>query len=108
MYVEFIRTIAIARIMMPKSHVRLSAGREEMNDQMQALCFMAGANSIFYCEKLLTTPNPKANNDKALFSRLGIRPEQRTTQVDSEEQEAALLQRVEEASSDSPFYNAAV
>jgi len=56
---EFIRTIAVARIMMPESHVRLSAGREEMNDEMQAMAFMAGANSIFYCEKLLTTPNPK-------------------------------------------------
>jgi|SRR5690606_31377684 len=103
---DFIRTIAVARIMMPKSHVRLSAGRESMNDQMQALAFMAGANSIFYCEKLLTTPNPKANSDMALFQRLGITPEQRTVARDSEEQAAALLQRVEEANS--PFYNAAV
>ncbi|PIR37700.1 MAG: biotin synthase BioB [Alphaproteobacteria bacterium CG11_big_fil_rev_8_21_14_0_20_39_49] len=69
---DFIRTIAVARIMMPKSYVRLSAGRENMNDQMQALCFLAGANSIFYGEKLLTTPNPKENEDKKLFSRLGI------------------------------------
>lgn len=105
---DFIRTIAVARIMMPKSHVRLSAGREDMNDQMQALCFMAGANSIFYCEKLLTTPNPKANNDKALFGRLGIQPEQRAVHTDSEEQEALLRQTVEEAANGSPFYNAAI
>jgi biotin synthase len=72
---EFIRTIAVARIMMPESHVRLSAGREEMNEQMHALAYFAGANSIFYGEKLLTTPNPEANNDMALFARLGIEPE---------------------------------
>jgi biotin synthase len=69
---EFIRTIAIARIMMPKSVVRLSAGREEMNDQTQALCFLAGANSIFYGEKLLTTQNPESLKDKKLFSQLGL------------------------------------
>ncbi|MEM9254251.1 MAG: biotin synthase BioB [Pseudomonadota bacterium] len=74
---EFIRTIAVARIMMPASHVRLSAGREDMNEQMQALAFFAGANSIFYGEKLLTTPNPQANSDMALFARLGISPERR-------------------------------
>jgi len=69
---EFIRTIAVARIMMPKSFVRLSAGREEMNEQTQALCFLAGANSIFYGEKLLTTANPAADKDKALFYKLGL------------------------------------
>lgn len=69
---EFVRTIAIARIMMPKSVVRLSAGRENMNDQTQALCFLAGANSIFYGEKLLTTNNPEAKKDRELFARLGI------------------------------------
>jgi biotin synthase len=69
---DFIRTIAVARILMQKSYVRLSAGREKMNDQMQALCFLAGANSIFYGEKLLTTSNPKENEDKELFKRLGI------------------------------------
>jgi biotin synthase len=74
---EFIRTIAVARIMMPASHVRLSAGREEMNEQMHALAYFAGANSIFYGEKLLTTANPRANSDMALFARLGIEPEQR-------------------------------
>lgn len=70
---DFIRTIAVARIMMPASFVRLSAGRENMNDEAQALCFLAGANSIFYGEKLLTTPNPAMNEDKLLFSRLGIK-----------------------------------
>lgn len=70
--IEFVRTIAIARILMPTSYVRLSAGREEMSDEMQALCFLAGANSIFYGEKLLTTPNPAAAHDKGLFAKLGI------------------------------------
>ncbi len=70
--IEFVRCIAVARIMMPKSHVRLSAGRENMSDEMQALCFLAGANSIFYGEKLLTTPNPSENTDKQLFERLGV------------------------------------
>ncbi len=74
---EFLRTIAVARILMPASHVRLSAGREEMNEQMHALAYFAGANSIFYGDKLLTTPNPRANKDMALFARLGIEPEQR-------------------------------
>lgn len=71
---EFVRTIAVARILMPQSHVRLSAGREQMNDELQALCFLAGANSIFYGEKLLTTPNPEADRDRQLFERLGLRP----------------------------------
>ena len=74
---DFIRTIAVARILMPKSHVRLSAGRQEMSEQTQALCFMAGANSIFYGEKLLTTGNPEADQDRMLFAKLGINPEQR-------------------------------
>jgi biotin synthase len=68
----FIRTLAVARIMMPKSRVRLSAGRNNMSDEMQALCFLAGANSIFYGEKLLTTDNPVTNHDKVLFKRLGV------------------------------------
>jgi biotin synthase len=71
---EFVRTIAVARILMPKSMVRLSAGRESMSDELQALCFLAGANSIFYGEKLLTTGNPDTERDLALFSRLGLRP----------------------------------
>jgi len=69
---EFVRTIAVARILMPLSMVRLSAGRTEMHDEMQALCFLAGANSIFYGERLLTTDNPETNHDQQLFDRLGI------------------------------------
>jgi biotin synthase len=72
---EFIRVIAVARILMPASHVRLSAGRTEMSDEMQALCFFAGANSIFYGDKLLTTENPETNDDLALLNRLGMKPE---------------------------------
>jgi biotin synthase len=71
---EFVRTIAVARILMPRSFVRLSAGRESMSDELQALCFLAGANSIFYGEKLLTTPNPATHADRQLFDRLGLRP----------------------------------
>ncbi|QKT03297.1 biotin synthase BioB [Ectothiorhodospiraceae bacterium 2226] len=72
---EFVRTVAVARVLMPGSHVRLSAGREAMSDELQALCYLAGANSIFYGEKLLTTDNPAAAADRALFARLGIEPE---------------------------------
>jgi len=72
---DFIRTIAVARIMMPASYVRLSAGRETMHDEAQALCFMAGANSLFYGDKLLTTENATTDHDKALFQRLGIQAE---------------------------------
>jgi len=71
---EFVRTIAAARITMPKSYVRLSAGRQSMHEGIQALCFIAGANSIFYGEKLLTTGNPEAEADKKLFAKLGIHP----------------------------------
>ena len=69
---EFVRTIAVARIIMPASLVRLSAGRQEMSDELQALCFLAGANSIFYGDKLLTADNPEAGRDEALFKRLGL------------------------------------
>jgi biotin synthase len=72
--IDFVRMIAVARITMPKSMVRLSAGREQMTDEAQALCFLAGANSIFYGPRLLTTPNPLADQDKALFDRLGLAP----------------------------------
>lgn len=72
---EFVRTLAVARILMPRSYVRLSAGREEMSDELQALCFMAGANSIFYGEKLLTTGNPDVARDQNLFARLGLKTE---------------------------------
>jgi biotin synthase len=71
---EFIRTIAAARITMPTSFVRLSAGREAMNEEMQAMCFLAGANSMFYGDKLLTTGNPDVDRDEALFAKLGLRP----------------------------------
>ena len=70
---EFVRSIAAARITMPKSVVRLSAGRQQINDELQALCFMAGANSIFYGDRLLTTDNPEADRDEKLFERLGLR-----------------------------------
>ncbi len=72
---ELVRTIATGRLMMPRSYLRLSAGRMEMNDAVQALCFLAGANSIFHGEKLLTTPNPGRTHDQALFDRLGLSPE---------------------------------
>jgi biotin synthase len=71
---EFVRTIAVTRICMPKAWVRLSAGRESMPEALQALCFIAGANSVFYGDKLLTTPNPETLRDRALFERLGLRP----------------------------------
>lgn len=102
---EFIRTIAVARIMMPKSHVRLSAGRSRMNEQMQALCFMAGANSIFYGDKLLTTENPEADADQLLFAKLGIMPEQRMD-VSDEAHEAALAEALYEQQNP-PLFHAA-
>lgn len=73
-WTEFVRTIAVARITLPKSYVRLSAGRHEMPEAMQALCFMAGANSIFYGEKLLTTGNPESDHDRKLMAKLDLRP----------------------------------
>jgi biotin synthase len=69
---EFVRMIAVARITMPKARVRLSAGRQQMSEAVQALCFLAGANSVFYGEKLLTTGNPDVEKDKALFEKLGV------------------------------------
>jgi len=74
---DFVRTIAVARITMPKSVVRLSAGREDMSEETQALCFLAGANSIFYGPRLLTTPNPGRDRDMALLDKLGLRPMER-------------------------------
>jgi len=104
---DFIRIIAVARIMMPASHVRLSAGREKMNDQMQALCFLAGANSIFYGCKLLTTPNADEDGDKQLFRRLGIRPEAaRGRQQPDLMQEQALREALVDESEASLFYDA--
>ncbi|RLU02368.1 MAG: biotin synthase BioB [Ketobacter sp.] len=92
---DFIRNIAVARILMPKSSVRLSAGREAMNEQMQALCFMAGANSIFYGERLLTTSNPEATSDMQLFNKLGIKPMDIQVAASDEASEAAILNAVE-------------
>ena len=76
-HLEFVRTIAVSRILMPESYVRLSAGRTDMTDEMQALCFFAGANSIFYGDQLLTTDNPAADSDRQLFERLGLNMEQK-------------------------------
>jgi len=73
--IEFARTIAVARILMPRAHVRLSAGRSDFSDELQALCFAAGANSIFCGEKLLTTGNPDMRADRLLLDRLGLKPE---------------------------------
>jgi biotin synthase len=89
---EFIRAVAVARILMPQSHVRLSAGREQMSESTQALAFAAGANSIFYGDKLLTTGNPQADRDRALFEKLGLHPETRTT-CESEDAQGARLAR---------------
>jgi biotin synthase len=105
---EFIRTIAVARIIMPQSHVRLSAGRETMNEQMQALAFMAGANSIFYGEKLLTTANPEASADRMLFKRLGIRPESRVCEGNDEALEGEVRKCMRSAEQDKFFYDAAI
>lgn len=105
---EFIRTIAVARIIMPASHVRLSAGRETMNEQMQALAFMAGANSIFYGEKLLTTANPEASADRMLFKRLGIRPESRVCEGSDEALEGEVRKCMRSAEQDKFFYDAAI
>ncbi|MGF1761936.1 biotin synthase BioB [Aliivibrio kagoshimensis] len=107
---DFIRLIAVARIMMPESAVRLSAGRENMNEQMQTLCFMAGANSVFYGCKLLTTPNPDEDTDIQLFKKLGINSEQ-TSQKPDEIQENELLEKVAERVASRPgkddlFYEA--
>lgn len=100
---EFIRTIAVARILMPESHVRLSAGREDMNEQMQALCFFAGANSIFYGERLLTTANPAAERDQDLFKRLGIKPEARDDYSD-EVHQAVIEDAVQEQQQPAQYY----
>jgi len=100
--IEFVRTIAVARILMPQSYVRLSAGRENMSDEMQAWCFFAGANSIFYGDKLLTTNNPKEDKDHDLFAKLGIATEKLT--LDSAP--ASIPNEVMKAAG--PYYDAAV
>ncbi|WP_318486137.1 biotin synthase BioB [Photobacterium leiognathi] len=109
---DFIRIVAVARIIMPKSAVRLSAGREDMNEQMQALCFMAGANSVFYGCKLLTTPNPGEDKDMQLFAKLGINSEQQAAKPD-EIQEQELLGQVAQRvaarpTNDDMFYDASL
>ena len=102
---EFVRNIAVARILMPTSHVRLSAGRESMSDELQAMAFFAGANSIFYGECLLTTPNPETHRDLQLFKRLGLRPEQRIEEDDVAQTQAIEQQLIKQA--DEPkFYDA--
>ncbi|MFV0284298.1 MAG: biotin synthase BioB [Castellaniella sp.] len=97
--IEFVRTIAVTRIVMPRAVVRLSAGRENMSDSTQALCFMAGANSIFHGERLLTTPNPQAQADARLFERLGLvaMPDAGADQEPGADQEAGPDQSVESA-----------
>lgn len=109
---DFIRIIAVARIIMPQSAVRLSAGREDMNEQMQTLCFMAGANSVFYGCKLLTTPNPGEDKDMQLFEKLGINRQQQAAKPD-EVQEQELLGQVAERvaarpTKDDLFYDASL
>ncbi|MEH0835075.1 biotin synthase BioB [Pectobacterium cacticida] len=104
---DFIRTIAVARIMMPTSYVRLSAGREQMSEQTQAMCFMAGANSIFYGCKLLTTPNPKEDKDLALFLKLGLNPQQASTDYGDNQQQQRLAEQLINADNEQ-FYNAAM
>ncbi|MDO6541279.1 biotin synthase BioB [Photobacterium sanguinicancri] len=109
---DFVRIVAVARIIMPESAVRLSAGREDMNEQMQTLCFMAGANSVFYGCKLLTTPNPGEDKDMQLFAKLGINSQEQAAKPD-QIQEHELLDRVAERvasrpSKDDLFHDATV
>ncbi|WP_370648467.1 biotin synthase BioB [Chromohalobacter israelensis] len=107
----FIRAIAVARILMPKSHVRLSAGREQMDESTQALAFLAGANSIFYGDTLLTTGNPQVERDRALFDKLGLHPEPSDPHADDahhddEQAEIALAHAIQRQRDDALFYDA--
>jgi len=104
---EFVRAIAAARIIMPKSYVRLSAGRESMSDELQAMAFMAGANSIFLGEKLLTAANPGEGKDAQLFKRLGINAEEYAVNEDDGARQEQVLAAVDAAENDKHFYNAA-
>lgn len=104
---DFIRTIAVARIMMPNSYVRLSAGREQMSEQTQAMCFMAGANAIFYGCKLLTTTNPEEDSDLRLFRKLGINPQHTATELGDNEHQQQLTRQLVNADTEY-YYNAAV
>jgi len=103
---EFLRTVAVARIMMPQSWVRLSAGRESMNDEMQALCYFAGANSVFSGEKLLTTGNQSVQDDNALFDRLDIKTVD--TQLTNEEldRDMSVLAELKRSADNELFFNA--
>lgn len=105
---QFVRTIAVARILMPRSRVRLAAGRENMHEEAQALAYFAGANSIFYGEKLLTTRNPESARDVQLMKRLGLRPQVVEQTHGIADEENALLKTLAESGADSPFYNAAI
>jgi len=104
--IDFIRTVAVARILMPRSHVRLAAGRELMSDETQAMAFFAGANSIFYGERLLTAQNPQASHDRRLFARLGLHPERREG-LDDASHEAAIQQSMARARLDAMVTDAA-
>ncbi|QCI17687.1 biotin synthase BioB [Buchnera aphidicola (Acyrthosiphon lactucae)] len=103
---DFIRVIAVARIMMPKSYIRLSAGRQKMNDQTQAMCFMAGANSIFYGCKLLTADNPEEKHDLALFRKLNLYPEYKKKSILKENTTNSMIQSVK--INKDQYYNAAI
>ena len=102
---DFIKTIAITRIMMPTSYIRLSAGRENMSEQTQAMCFMSGANSIFYGCKLLTTPNPKKENDLKLFTTLGLKVQTKNINIKNSSIKNNLLNRTFKINNEQ-FYNA--
>ncbi|WP_227369367.1 biotin synthase BioB [Halomonas sp. M20] len=106
--IDFIRAIAVARILMPQSHVRLSAGREEMDESTQALAFLAGANSIFYGDKLLTTANPQAQSDQALFAKLGIVPERREIEGDDGALHAVASRQPDTAAGEVLYYDASL
>ncbi|HXK00445.1 MAG TPA: biotin synthase BioB [Buchnera sp. (in: enterobacteria)] len=102
---EFIRIISVARIMMPSSHIRLSAGREKMNEQTQAMCFMAGANSIFYGCKLLTTGNPEESKDLVLFDKLGLNIKEKKIGSGNNEKSISLLKQLSK-NNYNQYYNA--
>ncbi|CAL4043037.1 biotin synthase BioB [Buchnera aphidicola] len=102
---EFIRIISVARIMMPRSYIRLSAGREKMNEQTQAMCFMAGANSIFYGCKLLTAPNPEENKDILLFNKLGLKIKQKNIHSVSKNKSMSILNQLSKIDH-KKYYNA--
>lgn len=103
---EFVRTVAVARIMMPRSWVRLSAGRESMNDQMQALCYFAGANSVFCGDKLLTTGNTTVSDDKSLFERLGLNTVDTQAPAEELNRDMAVLAELKRSAENELFFNA--